>query len=305
MMSQSDFRIILLKKIASSSGILSSFVEKTLNERKQNFKVIGSAGPGTGIAMSDNAIKPDGTVDIIINFRGVSATDTKSLAMNFSNPNAVIVTAEATGAGAAPGPNSKNKGSAMLVQQFAGASKINEIVAKVLSQLQAKYPDKKIKRGKLIISGFSGGGSVVARAVAERNKITGGIDGVVINDGLHTDVNSDIMKEVVGFANEAKKDSNKKFKIIHTAIEPGYTSTTQTANFIIDNLGLKRNAVNPDEFLPYGFVPKSKASEGGVEIVQMYDKGTPYFIDNRTGSLGDQHIQSLWKGNPYLFRNML
>jgi hypothetical protein len=248
--------------------------------------------------MNSNAVKADGTVDFIINFRGVPGV-ASAVTQSMGNPNAVVITAEAVGKG-------DNKGSAMLVNQFASSNKVNEMINTVLNYLKKQFPQKDVKRGKLIISGFSGGGAVVARLAAEKNNIKGGIDGIIINDGLHSEIGSEPLNAIVDFAKEAKKDPSKKFKIMHTAIKPGYTSTTETADYILKSLGLER--VKPsqqEEYNQFGFIPASVAKDGGVEIIQMYDKPAPYYVDNRPGSLGDQHVQSLKKGHPYLFRDIL
>lgn len=285
---------------AAETGILSTYVENKLKDKSDKFIPLTNIG-NAGIFMNKNAVGSDGGVNIIVNYRGVSG-DPKLVSKNFSGANAVIVTLEASG------PKDKNKGSALLQQQFGDVNKLNEIVSTIINYLQKQFPDKKIHKKSLVISGFSGGGSVVANMVANRNKIPGGIDGVVINDGLHVDINDPRMKAIVDYAKEAQHDKNKKFKIIHTAIKPSYTSTTQTADYIINQLGLQRQPIkDPKEFESYGFSPKSEVKDGGLEIVQMFggdDAKAPYYVDNRPGSLGDQHVQSLWKGNPYLFRDI-
>jgi hypothetical protein len=291
-----------LIKAAAESGILTSYVQNKLKAGKDENKFVPLTNVGSaGVFMNKNAVGNDGGVNIIINFRGVSG-DPKLVSKNFGGANAVVVTLEASG------PKEKNKGSALLQQQFGDVNKLNEIVSSIISHLQKQFPDKKVHKKSLVVSGFSGGGSVVANMVANRDKIPGGIDGVVINDGLHVDVNDPRMKAIVDYAKEAQKDKNKKFKIIHTAIKPSYTSTTQTADYIINQLGLQRQPIKDQkEFEQYGFAPKSEVKDGGLEIIQMYggeDAKTPYYVDNRPGSLGDQHIQSLWKGNPYLFRDI-
>lgn len=297
----------LLEKIAASAGILTDFLEKNLkkDDVKPKFVPLASLGPGTSVFMSENAVKPDGSVDIIVNFRGVSG-DPASVGANFSHRNAVIITSEAVG------DRNKNKGSALLEQQFGNVNKLNELVGRTLAYLQKQFPDKQIKRGKLIVSGFSGGGSVVARVAAERDKIPGGLDGIVINDGLHSNPKTPegrkLLDSLVEFAREAEKDPNKKFKILHTAIRPGsYASTTETADYILNQLNLQRQKVeNRQSYNEYGFIPKAEAKRGGVEVVQMFDDpNVPYYVDNRAGSLGATHVDALWKGNPYIFRDVL
>jgi len=301
----SNFRKELILKIAENVGLLTQHIQGKIksDENKPKLITMGSAGPGTSVYVPSNIteqINNGKPISILLNFRGVSG-DPKLVGKNLGDPNAVVVTAEASG------PREQNKGSKLLEEQFGGANKINAIVSSVIGQLQKKFPDKQVKRGKLIISGFSGGGSVVARAVAERNKIPGGIDGVIINDGLHAKIGSPTLDSIVDYAREAEKDPSKKFRIIHTAIKPSYTSTTQTSDYILQQLGLKREPIkDPELYKQYGFVPKTEAKAGGVQITQMFDDPkVPYFVDNRPGSLGDTHVQSLWKGNPYIFQGVL
>ncbi len=301
---QNNFRKLALEKIAEQSGSLSKIVEETIfpsKEKSVKFQTLGSAGPGATILASNNAVKPDGTVDIVINLRGLPGVPQAAESLGI---NAAVIAAEAVG------PQSKNMGSTLLEQQFGSAQKINELVDKTIADLQAKHPDKKIKRGKLIISGFSGGGGAISKIVSQRNQIKGGLDGVIINDGLHTKIDSPAMKSLVDFAKEAENDPSKTFKLLHTAIIPWskqlgrYTSTTETANHIINELGLTKqtpSATDPK----YDLNPTSTAKKGGVEIITMYDKSAPYYTDNRPGSAGDQHIQALKKGHPYLFRDVL
>ena len=291
--------------MAENVGLLTQHIQDKIksNDNKPKLVTLGSVGPGTStyapsnLADQINSGKP---IDLILNFRGVNGNG-DLIAKNLSNPNSIVCVAEASG------PRDQNKGSKLLEEQFGGANKINAIISSIMGQLQKKFPDKQIKRGKLIISGFSGGGSVVARAVAERNKIPGGIDGVVINDGLHAKIGSPTLDSIVDYAKEAQKDPSKKFRIIHTAIKPSYTSTTQTSDYILQQLGMKRDPVkDPEAYKQYGFVPKTEAKAGGVQITQMFDDPkVPYFVDNRPGSLGDTHVQSLWKGNPFIFQGIL
>lgn len=293
--------------MAENVGLLTQHIQDKMKSDENKVKLenshISLGIPGTAIYTPSNLadqINSGKPVNICLAFRGVSG-DPKLVGKNLGDPNAVVVTAEGVG------PRDQNKGSKLLEEQFGGANKINTIISSIMGQLQKKFPDKQIKRGKLIISGFSGGGSVVARAVAERDKIPGGIDGVVINDGLHAKIGGSTMNSIVDYAKEAQKDPSKKFRIIHTAIKPSYTSTTQTSDYILQQLGMKRDPVKDAEaYKQYGFVPKTEAKAGGVQITQMFDDPkVPYFVDNRPGSLGDTHVQSLWKGNPYIFQGVL
>jgi hypothetical protein len=287
-----NFRKFALEKLAAKMGILSKIVEETFNPSKTRpkFKTLGSAGPGTVIMMSENAVKPDGSVDIVINIRGIPGA-TKSAAS--LGVNAVVVTAEAGGLG-----------SSKLHKAFGSAAWINHAVSTVLAHLQKQFPDKKIKRGKLVVSGFSGGGGAIASIATQRSGVKGGIDGIIINDGLHSKPGSAGMEAIVEFAREAQKDPTKKFKILHTAIVPWspklgrYTSTTESANYILDRLGLERQMET--ESTEFGFKPTSHARSGGVEIVAMHDMPGRSLEESKK-----QHVDALKKGHPWLFRDIL
>lgn len=269
-----SFRRSTLEKIAANAGILTSLVEKNLfPEKKKEFKTLGSVGPGTTVMVPSNPVKPDGSVDILINIRGIAGGDTKTA--GGLGVNAVIVTAEAGGLG-----NAEN------IQKFGNAAFINNTVSKVLAHLQAQYPDKKIHRGKLVVSGFSGGGGAVAAMLTQQNQIKGGVNGVIINDGLHTDPNTPGMNAVLEYAQMAEKNPEKyKMKIIHTAITPGkYISTTETANHLLKELGLDRRPVTTWD--GKGPKPISEANRGGFSVYQLYDKEPPYMAkDPITGKI--------------------
>jgi len=293
-----SFRIATLEKIAKAAGILSSFVEKALDQKALQFKNMGTVGTGTTVMAPSGVVKPDGSVDIVINIRGIAGSDTRTAAQ--LGTNAVIITAEAGG-----------MGSKENVQTFGNAAFINKAIDDVLARLQAQYPDKNIHRGKLVLAGFSGGGGAIANILTQRNQVKGDIDAVVINDGLHTKPGSPGMQAVIDYAKEAET-GDKKLRIMHTAIKPWskqlgfYTSTTESADYILNQLGLQSRKGAADS-RDYGINPYSQASKGGVEITALYgpDRAKdPYYTDNRPGSLGDQHVQSLKKGHPYLFRGI-
>lgn len=268
-----NFRIITLAKIAANMGILTSLVRKTLNlDDKPKFVTLGSVGPGTSIMMPENCVKADGSVDILINIRGIPGGDTKRAAN--LGVNAVIVTAEAGGMG-----NKEN------VKAYGNADFVNNAVSSVIAHLKKQFPNKNIHRGKLAVSGFSGGAGAAAHLLLEKDKIQGGLDGIILNDGLHSDPNSPVMKAVVDFARESENDPSKKFVLTHTAITPqGYASTTDTANYLLSQLGVSRQPVT--EWNGSGVKPRSAAKAGGLSVYQLYDKEPPYMAKNpRTGQM--------------------
>jgi hypothetical protein len=284
-----DFRRLSLLKLIKEAGILTDLVESSLGKsQSKSFKSLGSVGPGTTVMMPPNVVKPDGSVDVIIQIRGLAGGDTKGAAA--LGKNAVIVTAEAGG-----------KGSKENMQAYGSPQFINQAVSKVVGFLQQQNPEKKIKLGKLTVSSFSGGGSATAALLMNRTSLPQGTEPpkFVFIDGLHSDIKGPVMKALVDFGKQsAQNKANGELEIVHTAVKPGdYVSTTETADYILNSLGLQRQQLTPTSELS----PVSQATKGGVRITQLYDKEQPYMAKDNQGHLrpnvpgtsGYQHIQAL------------
>src|SRR5205085_12531244 len=98
----------------------------------------------------------------------------------------------------------------------------------------------------LYLSGFSAGYGAV-RAIL-RNRADS-IDGILLLDGLHTSYVADrkvdpiAMQPFLDFARAAVA-GRKRFVFSHSEIFPGtFASTTETADYLIHELGLKRTPV--------------------------------------------------------------
>lgn len=298
----SNFRRLTLKKIAENAGVLTSLVQSALpstsSASNATFKVLGSVGPHTSVMYGSNAVQPDSSVNIIINVRGIIGGDTKGAQNINPGGNAVIIACEAGGKG------SKEN----LI--FGNAAFVNEAVAKVLSFFQKQNPDKNIHLGKLILSGFSGGGSAINALLSQRANIKGDISGVVLNDALHADTNN--LKAVVDYAKDAQKNPDKyRFSLMHTSVVPtGYRSTTQVSNDILSQLNMERKPYE-GEWNGVGPKPATIAQSGGVQVLQLNDKEQPYkkldengnLRPNIDGTAGNQHITAL-KNMREGFKNM-
>jgi len=100
----------------------------------------------------------------------------------------------------------------------------------------------RIKINRVYLSGFSAGYGAV-RAIL-RNRADR-VDGILLIDGLHTGYVDDrkvdpvAMKPFLDFAR-----SGKRFVFSHSEIFPGtFASTTETSDYLIQQLGLKRTPV--------------------------------------------------------------
>lgn len=279
-----NFRKLTLERIIKNAGVLTDLVSQTYGEgsvSKRSFTVANiNIGPGTTAMLPPNPVKPDGSVDIVINIRGIEGGDTKTASA--LGVNAVIVTAEAGGTGSI-----QNRAA------FGSAAFVNNAVGKIVGYLQKQYPDTKVHRGKLAVTSFSGGGAPTAAILADSKNIVGGPpDAVIFNDAMHTNTDSPEMAAILDYARKAQQDPSKKFVILHSAIDPKkYPSTTATSNYILQNLNLQRRKVNVTSPEWKGKAPVSVAHNGGVTILQMYDQPDQYYNDPNRG-LEKQHWDS-------------
>lgn len=202
----------------------------------------------------ENPVAPDGTVNVMFQFRWSSGASPMNAGIN-----TVIVQGDAKGLGG--GEGAKQLGS----PQF-----INDTIKKILDHLKPNYPN--VKLGKLGFSAFSGGYGPIWWALKHKDQLIKQPDIVIVADGIHHGVSSGSkgMQPWVDYAQEAAKDPSKKFVVLHTAVDPQkYPSTTQTANYMLDNLGMQRREVASNLYKNWNVAPKSVATKGGFTVMEI------------------------------------
>jgi hypothetical protein len=299
-----NFRRLALKQLCKTAGVLTDTVKDSIRlaeEPPTNFTSIGTSGPGTHILATNKPINADGSVDIIINFRGLSPS--KNDVGRLGIPQGVMVTAVA--APKTSEDRKRNLGSALLREQYP-PHRIKQIVNSVMAPLRKKYPDKKLTP-RLHLMGFSGGGSVVSGALAAAEKkpnILGAeVRSITFNDGLHTHLKH--IGHVSRFAQKAKENPDKyNANFLFTAIQTqGYPSASQTAEKILKDIQVEERKYDGDA--RYGLKPTHVASAGGANFYRLYDKPATYYVDNRAGSAGDQHIKAVKGGYNLIFEDKI
>lgn len=203
-----------------------------------------------------NPVKPDGSVDFVFSFKAISPGDTKT-ASN-TGANAVFIACYVP-----------EIASAEHQKRFGNKAFMDNAINKVIGFLQEKHPDKKVKRGKVALTGWSGGGPTITSI------LTSGFhpDSVVIADGLHS-----TSPAVQQFAQEAAKDPSKRFVTISTGVIPqGYSSTYEASKKLSDQIGLQQS----DWGGPAGS-PSAAYTAGGAQWVQLY---SPYDENGKPKSL--------------------
>ena len=139
-------------------------------------------------------------------------------------------------------------GSSVYRRGFADPGKFAALLAEAAQALSPQNPPR---FQPVVISSFSAGYGAVREILRNRDNWSR-IDAVVLIDGLHTGyttsdkpgpIETEPMQPFVGFAREAVA-GRKRLIITHSEIFPGtFASTTETADYLLAQLGLKRTPV--------------------------------------------------------------
>jgi hypothetical protein len=183
-------------------------------------------------------------------------------------------------------------GSSVYEKEFLKANQFFVLHKKIKLQIEEKTGEI-VFINQTILSSFSAGyGSI--RAILRNTENINLIDGIILLDGLHTDyipdgtvlyeggkLNTEKLQPFLDFAKLAS-EKKKAFLITHSEIFPGmYASTTETADFLIQTLELKRKPVL--KWGPLGMQQLSEAKEGHLRILGFAGNTAPDHIDHFHG----------------------
>lgn len=132
----------------------------------------------------------------------------------------------------------------------------------------------------LYLSGFSAGYGAIRAILRSGNDR---VDGILLLDGLHTSYAADrkvdpvAIQPFLDFA-RAAAEGRKRFVFSHSEIFPGtFASTTETSDYLIQALGLKRTPVV--RWGPRGMQQLSEVRAGGLVILGFAGNSAPDHID--------------------------
>ena len=276
---QGNTRLKLLKNIFKNAGLATDLVNSLISKKqseekkeeneikpKEEYKQVPiSVGSNAIVMAPPNVIKPDGSVDIVINFKGVntpahaSATGRRAVMVSVYEPE---------------GGQYKFGNYSQYNHNF-----VNDAVNKIITTLQKANPDKVIKRGKLTITGWSAGGSSLKQILTNEDKVEGGVNEVIFSDALHAGMGNQMdagLASVIDYARKAAKDPSKKITLISTGVVPGdrtgqtMASTYDTGKRVSEMVGA--NPV-PVDGSYRGGDPASVSRSGGFEWIQLFPPG--------------------------------
>ncbi|NUO81500.1 hypothetical protein HUU05_15595 [candidate division KSB1 bacterium] len=182
-------------------------------------------------------------------------------------------------------------GSSVYGRAFEDATKFTAALDSILFQLE-RHLGHAVQPGKIILSGFSAGYGAVRKILSTQSNFAR-VDAVLLLDGLHASyipegkvlaeggvIDSTGLAAFMRFAsNAARRESTKQLLITHSEIFPGtFVSTTEASNFILQALGMKREAVL--KWGPLGMQQLSVARRGRFEVQGFAGNTAPDHIDH-------------------------
>ena len=142
----------------------------------------------------------------------------------------------------------------------------------------------------LTLSGFSAGHGAI-RAILRDARHAARVEAILLLDGMHTSyvpehsllasgatLDTSNLVEFAAFARAASR-GEKRFVVTHSEIFPGtFASTTETADWLLHALGLRRTAVL--RWGPHGMQQLSWVRSGGFQLLGFAGNSAPDHIDH-------------------------
>ncbi len=178
-------------------------------------------------------------------------------------------------------------GSGIYDRSFSDPAAFDSLLAGIARQV----PDSRFRR--ITLSGFSAGHGAI-RAILREPRHFARVDAVLLLDGMHTSyvpegtvlekggtLDPHNLEMWVAFAKAAVR-GEKRFLVTHSEIFPGtFASTTETADYLLHALGLKRTPVI--KWGPRGMQQLSEVSAGWFELLGFAGNSAPDHIDQLQG----------------------
>lgn len=164
-------------------------------------------------------------------------------------------------------------GSGRYDSAFQSAEALEATVARVQSVVRDLCPGASNGVRRIALSAWSAGYGAVFR-ILDRPEGAARVDAVLLADGLHAGfeygekqerrVSVDQMAPFMAFADEAV-GRRKLFAVTHSAITTPYASTTETADFLLAQVGVERRPVT-EAPLRAGMAARSRADTGHFHV---------------------------------------
>ncbi len=180
-------------------------------------------------------------------------------------------------------------GSTRYDRAFGDPQVFSQLVNSIVHAV-SRVAETDIRIEPLVLTAYSAGHGAI-RAILRDPAHFAAVDAVLLLDGMHTSYipERQVLAEggrldesnLVAFAEfgRAAVAGEKRLLVTHSEIFPGtFASTTETADWLLDRLGLRRTAVL--EWGPRGMQQLSVASAGGFELLGYAGNSAPDHVDH-------------------------
>jgi len=245
--------------------------QRTLTGTMRTFA--GPAAKPVELFVPDRAQKRD-VVDLVIHFHGSAWLPQQAVADLGNNTVAAVV--------------NLGVGSGAYDRAFSDPTAFDSLMAGVAREVSA-VAGHTARVGRVTLVGFSAGHGAV-RAILREPRHFARVDAVLLLDGMHTSYVPDgtvlarggalDTTNLVAFANFARAAvrGEKRFLVTHSEIFPGtFASTTETADWLLGTLGLKRTPVL--RWGPRRMQQLSEVRAGRFELLGFAGNSAPDHID--------------------------
>jgi len=189
---------------------------------------------------------------------------------------------------------SVGSGSKIYNDQFKDTTKFSALVDTILAETKARLGHG-FRLRHVILSGFSAGWGAIRKIISTETNYSR-VDAVLLLDGLHASyipdrkvladggrIDSTGLLPYVKLAQDAiTKKSHKRFLITHSEVFPGtFVSTTETTDFLLRTLSLKRTTVL--RWGPLGMQQLSYGRKNHFELLGFAGNSGPDHIDHLHG----------------------
>ena len=219
-------------------------------------------------------VRGGAVTDLVIHFLGASWLPAQAVE-SLKAPTVVAVVNLGAGSGAFQRP-------------FTDPSAFDSLLAGIQREFTAATA-KPMRIGRVLLSGFSAGHGAI-RIILREPRHFDRVHGVLLLDGMHTSyvpentplasggtLDTTNLTAFAAFARAAMR-GEKRFVVAHSEIFPGtFASTTETADWLLAAIGLKRTAVL--KWGPRGMQQLSEARSGKFDLLGYAGNSAPDHID--------------------------
>jgi len=236
--------------------------------------VVGPGGKPLELMVPASAPTTD-AIDLVIHFHGAAWLPHQAVAGLGDRSVSVVVNLGA--------------GSGIYHRAYADSLAFDSLVAAVTSEITS-IVGKDARIGRVTLVGFSAGHGAI-RAILLHARHFARVDAVLLLDGMHTSyvpegtalasggtLDTTNLIAFARFARAAQR-GEKRFVVSHSEIFPGtFASTTETADWLLLSLGLKRKPVL--QWGPRGMQQLSEVRAGRFELLGFAGNTAPDHIDH-------------------------